>query len=147
MDVRPVSREQCAPFILGIHYAARWPSISHAFGLFDDAELVGVVTYGAPPSSTLRAGIAGEGFKSSVLELNRLCLKHNRPNEASRLISQSLRRLPMAIIVSFADTAQGHQGAEGPRQFKKAARAALRYPVLPYPVYTGGKGGPPHVNT
>jgi len=110
-DVRIVSRAECEPYILGIHYAKRWPSISYAFGLYLDAELCGVVTYGTPPSATLKRGIAGDEFKADVLELNRLCLKHNRKNEASILVGRSLRMLPInKIVVSFADTSQGHSG-------------------------------------
>lgn len=109
--VRPVSRSDCEPFILEIHYAKRFPSVSYRFGLFHDEELVGVVTYGTPFSSTLRKGICGEGYELDVLELNRLVLKYNRPNEASRLVGKSLRQLPKnKIIVSYADTAQDHLG-------------------------------------
>lgn len=109
--VMPVSRSQCAPFILGIHYAKRWPSISYAFGLYCDGDLVGVVTYGTPASAPLRRGIAGSENARSVIELNRLCLKHNRKNEASRLVGASLKMLPKGkIIISFADTEQGHSG-------------------------------------
>ena len=111
LTVKPVSRQECEPFILGIHYAKRWPSISHAYGLFDNGELVGVVTYGTPPSATLRTGLAGEEMAKHVLELNRLCLKYNRKNEASFLIARSLKMLPdERIVISFADTSQGHQG-------------------------------------
>lgn len=110
MEVKPVARNQCAPFILGIHYAKRWPSISYAFGLFDESELIGVVTYGTPPSATLKRGIAGDEYKHQVLELNRLCLKYNRKNEASRLVGASLRMLTECIVVSFADTEQDHKG-------------------------------------
>jgi len=101
---------QCAPFILGIHYAHRWPSISHAFGLFDGSDLIGIVTYGTPPSAPLRTGIAGAEMSSKVLELNRLCLKHNRKNEASLLVGRSIKLLPESIIISFADTEQNHKG-------------------------------------
>lgn len=110
-DVRIITRADCEPYILGIHYAKRWPSISYAFGLYFDNELCGVVTYGTPPSATLKRGIAGDGFKADVLELNRLCLKNNRKNEASILVGRSLRMLPInKIVVSFADTSQGHSG-------------------------------------
>ena len=109
--VKPVSRSDCEPFILGIHYAKRWPSISYSFGLFDGDEVIGVVTYGTPPSAPLRRGIAGDEHIGDVLELNRLCLKYNRKNEASRLVSSSLRMLPKGkIIISFADISQGHNG-------------------------------------
>jgi hypothetical protein len=111
MEVKQISRAQCEPFIIGIHYAHRWPSVSYAYGLFDDSELVGVVTYGTPPSAPLRRGIAGDEYISSVIELNRLCLKYNRKNEASYLVGNSIKLLPKSkIIVSFADTSQGHYG-------------------------------------
>ena len=110
MEVRTVTRSECAPFILEHHYAKRWPSISYAFGLFREGRLVGVVTYGTPPSAPLRRGVAGDEFRPYVLELNRLCLLYNQKNEASYLVSQSLKRLPESIVVSFADTEQGHIG-------------------------------------
>ena len=111
MRVSEITRADCEPFVIGIHYAARWCSITYAFGLFDGDMLVGVVTYGTPPSSTLKKGIAGEGYSGDVLELNRLCLLNNNKNEASFLIGSSLKMLPAnKIIVSFADTEQGHKG-------------------------------------
>ena len=111
MKVTCVTRAECEPFIIGIHYAHRWPSISYSYGLFDENELIGVVTYGTPPSAPLKRGIAGDENKANILELNRLCLKYNRKNEASRLISASLKKLPKGkIIISFADMSQGHNG-------------------------------------
>tara|TARA_R110002033_G_C3897243_1_gene239782 strand:- start:16310 stop:16921 length:612 start_codon:yes stop_codon:yes gene_type:complete len=111
MEVRKITRAECEPFILGIHYAKRWPSISYAFGLFSNDELIGVVTYGTPPSAPLKRGVAGDEYKGDILELNRLCLKYNRKNEASFLVGRSLRMLPKdKIIVSFADTEQEHKG-------------------------------------
>lgn len=111
MKVERVSRADCEPFIIGIHYARRWPSISYAFGLFREGELVGVVTFGTPPSATLRLGVAGPDHQAEVLELNRLCLRDNLKNEASFLVAAAIRMLPKPkIIVSFADTAQGHKG-------------------------------------
>ena len=111
MNISPINRADCEPFILGIHYAKRWPSISYAFGLFDHDELIGVCTYGTPPSAPLRRGIAGDEHISDVLELNRLCLLYNRKNEASMLVGRSLKLLPKRkFIVSFADTEQGHKG-------------------------------------
>lgn len=111
MEVTQITRQQCEPFIIGIHYAKRWPSISYAFGLVDKGEVIGVCTFGTPPSSPLRNGIAGAELAPQVLELNRLCLKYNRKNEASFLVSRALKMLPKnRIVISFADTSQGHQG-------------------------------------
>ncbi len=111
MNVTRIARADCEPFIIGIHYAHRWPSISYCFGLFDEKELIGVVTYGTPPSAPLKRGVAGDDNKANILELNRLCLKYNRKNEASKLIAASLKQLPKGkIIISFADISQGHNG-------------------------------------
>ena len=109
--IREVTRLDCKPFILDIHYAKRWPSISYRYGLFEGDVLVGVVTYGTPPSAPLKKGIAGDDYKGDVLELNRLCLLNNKKNEASMLVGRSLKLLPKnKIVVSFADTSQGHAG-------------------------------------
>lgn len=111
MIVKAIARSDCEDFILNIHYAKRWPSISYAFGLFDGEELLGVVTYGTPLSSTLRTGVAGPDMAPAVLELNRLCLRNNVRNHASMLVGRSLKMLPQGrIVVSFADTEQGHFG-------------------------------------
>ena len=81
------------------------------FGMYDKDELIGVITYGTPPSKALLKGIAGEEFMDKVIELNRLVLKHNRKNEASYLIGQSFKLLPKPkVIVSYADTSQEHVG-------------------------------------
>lgn len=109
--VQQIKGKEAHPFILNIHYARRIPSISYAYGLFLDGDLIGAVTYGTPPSSTLCRGVCGDKYQSNVLELNRLVLKCNRKNEASRLVAGSIRLLPKPrIIVSFADTEQNHTG-------------------------------------
>jgi len=110
-DVRRISRRETAPFILGIHYAKRFPSISYAFGLFDGEALEGVCTFGTPSSAPLRSGLCGSEYAGDVLELNRLCLRNNTRNHASTLVAASLRQLERnAIVVSFADTSHGHVG-------------------------------------
>lgn len=110
-DVRKISRIDCQPYIMYVHYAKRWPSISYSFGLFFNGDLCGIVTYGTPPSSPLKRGIAGDEYKSDVIELNRLCLINNRSNEASFLVGASLKMLPKGkIVVSYADIDQDHIG-------------------------------------
>lgn len=111
VTVRPIKTFEAYPFLLEIHYAKRIPSITYAYGLFNDGEIVGVVTYGTPSSSPLRSGVCGQEYAGIVLELNRLCLLHNKKNDASRLVSGSLKMLPKpSIVISFADTEQGHIG-------------------------------------
>tara|TARA_R110001632_G_C11193377_1_gene402344 strand:- start:81 stop:725 length:645 start_codon:yes stop_codon:yes gene_type:complete len=109
--VKQITRAECEPFILHIHYAKRWPSISYAYGLFHDGDLVGCITYGSPASPPARTGLAGPDMAGHVLELNRLCLGANLKNEASFLISKSLKLLPQGtIVLSFADKSKRHTG-------------------------------------
>ena len=100
--------EATKDWILNIHYAKRMPSISYAYGLYSHDEMVGMVSYGSPASPSLCKGICGEEYKSDVIELNRLVLKDNLPNEASFLVARSLKLLPKPkVVVSYAD-AGGH---------------------------------------
>ena len=109
--VLPIKYNDTKPFILNIHYAKRIPSITYSFGLFFKNELVGIVTYGSPPSQSLCRGIAGDECRKIVLELNRLVLKNNIINEASFLVANSFKLLKKpTIIVSYADTSQNHTG-------------------------------------
>ena len=109
MKVLPIQNYETKTWLLNRHYAKRIPSISYAFGLYDDNNLVGVCTYGSPPSASLCTGVCGEEYKDRVLELNRLILDSPKPNSASYLVSQSLKLLPKpSIVVSYADTGPCH---------------------------------------
>jgi len=111
MKVLPIKSFEAKPWILLKHYAKRMPSISYAFGLYENNELVGVCTYGMPASPSLCMGVCGIGHKHKVLELNRLCIETTTKNSASILVGRSLQMLPKPkIIVSYADTAQDHVG-------------------------------------
>ena len=111
MIVLPIKSEEAVPWIMQKHYAKRLPSISYAFGLYENNELIGVVTYGIPASNNLCEGICGKDYKEFVIELNRLCLLNNDKNQSSFLVGNSIKMLPKPkIIVSYADTAQGHVG-------------------------------------
>ena len=111
MKVERINPFEAHPLILNVHYARRLPSISYAFGLFREHGMAGVVTYGMPASPFVCSGICGEDHKGKVLELNRLVLRDNKKNEASFLISNSIKQLPKpTIIVSYADTDRNHNG-------------------------------------
>lgn len=111
MEVKQITYEQTKPFLLEIHYARRMPSISWAFGLFEDDNIVGCITYGKPASNNLCVGLAGEENSKYVYELNRLVITTDTPNSASFLIGRSLRLLPKPLyIVSYADDGWGHKG-------------------------------------
>jgi hypothetical protein len=80
--------------------------------LFDEnGKLRGCVVYGVSCSSTLLKGICGEDEMQNVYELNRLWVADDVPkNGESYLISHTLKKLDKEIVVSFADTSQGHIG-------------------------------------
>lgn len=108
--VQQITAAEAMPWIKRRHYARRSCSISWAFGAYRDGELIGVVTYGMPPSRHLCLGVCGSRWADQVLELNRLCCENTR-NVASLLVGRSLKMLPKpTIVVSYADTARGHVG-------------------------------------
>ena len=57
MDVKKITYAQSKKMILNNHYAHRMPSISWAFGLYDNGVLRDVVTYGKPASNYLCIGV------------------------------------------------------------------------------------------
>ena len=110
MEVKPLKNFEVEPWLLEKHYAKRIPQLMFCFGLYDP-QLIGVVTYGIPPSPSLCMGICGQEYSNKVLELNRLCLLDNDKNQASFLVAHSIKQLPKpSIIVSYADTEHGHVG-------------------------------------
>jgi hypothetical protein len=111
LKVLPIKNEETYPWLLQKHYAKRIPQIMFAFGLYEENELVGVVTYGIPASPALCMGICGKEYSDKVLELNRVCLLNNDKNQASFLVANSIKLLPKpTIVVSYADTGKGHIG-------------------------------------
>ena len=111
MEIKQITYQETKPFLLEVHYARRMPSISWAFGLFENDIMVGCVTYGKPASHSLCIGLAGSENSSLVYELNRLVIITDTLNSASFLVGRSLRLLPKPLyIVSYADDGWGHKG-------------------------------------
>jgi hypothetical protein len=113
MKVIPIKSEETYEWCLKKHYAHRIPQIVHAFGLYDDNNILsGICTFGIPASPFLCMGICGKEHETIVLELNRLCINEGMPkNTASFFISQCFKLLPQnRILVSYADSGQNHNG-------------------------------------
>ena len=111
MRVLSIKPQETYDILKNMHYAKRLPMIMFSYGLFINKTLKGIVTYGLPPSNSVCIGICGEKFKQDVLELNRLFLFDNNKNEASFLVSHSMKSLPKPkIIVSYADSSMKHTG-------------------------------------
>jgi hypothetical protein len=110
--VKPIENAIAQQIVVDYHYLHRKAPCSQAFGLFDeDTKLRGVVMYGTPSSSALRAGIAGKEQATNVVELTRLWIDDSTPkNSESYLIGNSIKHCDKEIVVSFADTSQNHLG-------------------------------------
>jgi len=111
-QVKPIKAFETHDWLLNKHYARRIPSISYAFGLYQGSVLQGVCTFGSPPSRALCIGVCGTENAHKVYELNRLCVNEDlEKNVLSYFLSNCLKMLSDdLIIVSYADTSQGHTG-------------------------------------
>jgi hypothetical protein len=110
--VKSIKKELCKEWLLYKHYAKRIPNIMYSFGLFSKNILVGVITFGMPPSSTLAESIAGKEYSNLVIELNRLIVNDGlEKNALSYFVANSINKLPNnKIIVSFSDNNMNHTG-------------------------------------
>lgn len=107
--VIPIKPSLCKEWLLYKHYAHRIPSISYAFGLYDnDNNLQGVCTFGMPPNY-----IEMQAWKPfDILELNRLVVNDNlEKNTLSFFVSNCISLLPKPrVLISYSDFRQGHHG-------------------------------------
>lgn len=115
MRVEPCPAGVARDIVTRWHYLHRPPPVSHAYALWPDdglmnEDIVGVVSFGIPASPNLMQS-ASPGNPAWVLELNRLWIHDAMPrNTASWFVSRALAMLPPSIVVSYADTAAGHEG-------------------------------------
>lgn len=110
MRVERIESKLAARLVVDHHYLHRKPPISHAFGLYWNGKIVGVVTYGTPASRHLQMS-ACPSEPANVIELNRLWVHDKMPkNTESWFVSRSLHQLPSKIVVSYADTREQHYG-------------------------------------
>lgn len=96
------------------HYSGVMPDATQeAFAGYYNEVVVGAVAYG-PGGNSKTFGAVIEGYDSSnARELIRLWVHPDAPkNTASYIVSRSLKMLPkeVGLIVSFADSGQGHAG-------------------------------------
>ncbi|QDK04712.1 DNA modification protein [Listeria phage LP-013] len=111
--VERIESKDAKPFILGLQYAQRMPSISYAYGIFLGEELLGICTIGKPASNPLCVGVCGKEYSHKVFELNRLCMKDKLgKNVLSFFVSKVLKDLKKEnlILISYADTGMNHSG-------------------------------------
>lgn len=109
--IEQISYELAMDVVVKNHYLHRKCPCSQALGLFELDKLVGVIIFGKPASYTLCNGIAGEDESKNVIEFSRLWVDDSMPrNTESWFVSRAIKLCRFEIIVSFADTEQGHIG-------------------------------------
>jgi hypothetical protein len=113
--VRGIPKEQTHEWLLKKHYAHRIPSISYAFGLYDQQNIMqGVCTYGSP-CKLMNDGycIFGDGkLVVDTFELNRLVVSepHDR-NIVSYFVGKTIKLMPKyCCLVSYSDIGESHSG-------------------------------------
>lgn len=111
MRVEAISKQEAVRLVVEHHYMHRRPPVSFAFGIVDDANLVrGVITFGVPASNHMLVG-ACPSEPRSVVELNRMWCCDSLPrNTESWFLARALALLPPRIVLSYADTKEGHMG-------------------------------------
>ena len=107
-----ISYKDAISFLLPLHYSGRKPSITYAFGYYENNVLKAVCTFGKPASNSLCVGVCGKEFSSNVYELNRLCVDGEIKIQLSSFVSWCLKQLKQynLIIVSYADKQMNHNG-------------------------------------
>ncbi|QDH48085.1 hypothetical protein LUPINE_77 [Microbacterium phage Lupine] len=111
-EIREIEPKVATEVVVKNHYLHRRGPCSKAFGLFDtDGVMRGVITYGVPASVPLVKGVLGAENRHMVGELTRLWIDDDAPrNGESFLIGNTIRKSGFDVIVSFADSSQGHIG-------------------------------------
>ena len=110
LRVSAISKSEAARLVIAYHYMHRRPQISHAYGLTIDDRVVGVVTFGTPASRHMQAG-ACPTDPAKTIELNRLWVCDSQPrNTESWFLAKAFKLLPPYIVLSYADTTEGHMG-------------------------------------
>lgn len=111
--VAPCSHEAAKHAVMSWHYSKRMPAGKLvAYGAWE-GRFVGAVIYGR--GATPKLGSPYGLDATEVCELVRVALADGHESPTSQVVSQTLRLMKannpnMRLVVSFADTQQGHRG-------------------------------------
>jgi hypothetical protein len=101
--------------VLNWHYSRKMPKAKLVkVGAWEDGRFIGVVLFGSGAGNSTNGARYGLAATGDVAELVRVALRdHKTP--VSRIVSLALKFLRrvnpgLKLVVSFADTAQGHHG-------------------------------------
>jgi len=110
MIVEAISYREAVGLFVRNHYLHRRPNVVFSFGLVSDGEIKGVITFGIPASRDAQIG-ACPSSPNEVIELNRLWVCGSMPrNSETWFIAKEFNKMPPFIVISYADTSEGHMG-------------------------------------
>lgn len=102
-----IASKKTDEWLLHKHYAKRKCNIMRAFALLHDIEIVGICTFGMPPTPFFSKLF----IKGTYIELNRLITNDGlEKNALSFFVSQCLKMLGNKVVVSYSDVNQKHNG-------------------------------------
>ena len=97
-------------YTLKYHYLHRRCSARVSYALYSNHIVVGVCIFAQPAGRSIQKSVA-PGQPDSVIELARLWVCDLEPrNTESWFVSRCLKLLGARIVISYADTVQGHEG-------------------------------------
>lgn len=105
--------EQVRLACLRYHYARSIPSSQVAYSCFEDDTFIGVIIFGSGANNNLAKNY--RLVQGQILELVRVALNGKQKSPTSKFVALALRLIKkhkplVKLIVSYADTKQGHSG-------------------------------------
>jgi hypothetical protein len=97
------------------HYTGTLPNAGVKIGVWEDDQFAGVILFGVGAGRSTDGRRYGLSRAKDVAELVRVALKPGHLHPVSRCVSIAVRMLrkqspDLRLLISFADTAQGHHG-------------------------------------
>ena len=115
MLVKQIERSIAKPFVEKYHYTHAFGKASLICGLFEDNNLVGVITFGQVSGRLLAQSIWEGGNQYNTFEFLRMCVLDSCTIPRTYFISKSIKLLKSTFpeikcLVSFADLTECHLG-------------------------------------
>jgi hypothetical protein len=117
MELKEISKDDAYPLIYHNHYSKVMPRLTkHYLGVFDDRELVGVLTlgWGTQPRQTINKLFPGLGTES-YYEIGKMCMLERMPrNSESQMLSRTFKWMKentdKLFLYTWADGIVGKPG-------------------------------------
>lgn len=97
------------------HYTGKMPNSGVKIGVWEDGHFAGVILFGVGAGAATNGEKYGLRRAHDVAELQRVALKPGHKTPVSRCVAIAIRMLRrqspnLRLLISFADTGQGHHG-------------------------------------